>query len=212
MPVRLILVDDHKILRDGLRLRLQQEPDFSVVGEAASAHEAYACAEKTSPDLVIIDIDLPDESGIVATQRLRASQPAIKILVLTGLTDPKVAQDVLLAGASGFLRKEEASEELVRAIRTVISGKNYLSPDAATALTAALKELPLRTAEPVLTERELDFLKGLAEGKSYKEIAEEMELSVKSVEAYRARLVKKIGCSTRAELVRYAVRKGFAAP
>lgn len=212
MPVRLILVDDHKILRDGLRLRLQQEPDFTVVGEAASAQDTYACVEKTKPDLVIIDVDLPDESGIVATQRLHNSHPAIKVLVLTGMTDPKVAQDVLMAGASGFLRKEEASEELVRAIRTVMSGKNYLSPDAATALTAALKEQPLRAAEPVLTERELDFLKGLAEGKSYKEIAEEMALSVKSIEAYRARLVKKIGCSTRAELVRYAVRKGFAKP
>lgn len=212
MSVRIVLVDDHKILRDGLRLRLLQEPDLIVVGEAASALETYACVEKTSPDLVLIDIDLPDESGIEATKRLLAHFPAIKILVLTGLTDPKIAHEVLLAGASGFLRKEEASEELIRAIRVVMAGKNYLSPDAATAITIALKAEPTRTMEPVVTERELDFLKGLAAGKSYKEIADEMSLSVKSVEAYRARLVKKIGCSSRAELVRYAVRKGFVAP
>lgn len=209
MSLRILLVDDHKILRDGLRLRLQQEPGFTVVGEAASAQEAYACADKLKPELVIIDVDLPDDTGIVATQKLLAAHPEVKILVLTGMTDPKVAQDVLMSGARGFLRKEEASEELVRAIHVVMSGKNYLSPDAATALTTALKEQPLQIQESLPTDREMDFLKGLAAGKSYKEIADDMDLSVKSVEAYRSRLVKKIGCSTRAELVRYAVRKGF---
>lgn len=211
MSVRIVLVDDHRILRDGLRLRLQQEAEFTVVGEAADAQAAYACVGQTAPDLVIMDLNLPGENGIVATGRIRAAWPQTRIIVLTGEIADGAAQDAMLAGANGFLRKEDASEELIRAVRVVMAGKTYLSPDAATAVTQAL--FTKSTApEPALTERELEVLKGLADGLSYKEIADQLQISAKSVETYRARLVKKTGGATRAELVRYAVRKGIIVP
>lgn len=207
MAVRILLVDDHKMFRDGLRLRLQLEPDFLVVGEAASAAEAYAAVERDAPDVVIMDVALPGENGIAATRRILAARPGLPLVVLTSIFDPGIANDALLAGARGFLRKEDASDELVRAIRTVLAGKVHLSADAATALTDALRERA--PSGPLLSERELAVLKGVAEGLTYKEIAAAMRIGVKSVETYRARLARKLGCSTRAELVRYALRQGL---
>lgn len=207
MAVRILLVDDHKMLRDGLRLRLQLEQDFSVVGEACSAAEAYASIDRDAPDVVIMDVNLPDENGIAATRKILAAQPKLRLIVLTSAFDPEVANDALMAGARGFLRKEDASDELIRAIRVVLDGKVYLSADAATALTNALREKTSPGND--LSERELAVLKGVAEGLTYKEIADAMKISVKSVETYRARLTRKLGCSTRAELVRYAVRRGL---
>jgi len=212
MPVRIVLVDDHRILRDGLRLRLKQEPDFEVVGEAADAPEAYACIERTKPDLVIMDLKLPGENGISATRRIRATRPKIGIIVLTSAVVDPAAHEAMAAGANGFLCKEDASEELVQAVRVVMSGKVYLTPDGATAVAQALSAKPGAAREPALSERELLVLKGLADGLSYKEIADQLNVSPKSVETYRARLVKKTGCATRAELVRYAVRKGIVIP
>jgi DNA-binding NarL/FixJ family response regulator len=211
MATRILLVDDHQMLRDGLRLRLELEKDFEVTGEAMSAQEAYASIEKSPPDVVIMDLNLPGENGIVATRKIRAERPDLKILIVTSSVDSSVASDALLAGANGFLRKEDASDDLVRAIRVVLDGKIFLSPDAATALTDALREKNGRR-EASLTERELAVLKGVAEGMAYKEIADALKISVKSVETYRARLVRKLGYSTRAELIRYAVRKGLVAP
>lgn len=210
MQVRIVLVDDHQILRDGLRLRLQQESDFVVVGEAANATEALAQVRATEPDLVVMDLNLPGENGIVATGRIRAAWPKTRILILTGEVAGDAANDAMLAGANGFLRKEDAGEDLVRAIRVVMAGKTYLSPDAAGAVTQALFTKAASSA-PALTERELAVLKGLAEGLAYKEIADQLGISAKSVETYRARLVKKTGCATRADLVRYAIRKGIVA-
>jgi DNA-binding NarL/FixJ family response regulator len=211
MAVRILLVDDHKMLRDGLRLRLQLERDFTIVGEATSAAEAQALVSRDPPDVVVMDVNLPDESGIAASRRIHAQWPAVKLVVVTSSLDPDVANGALLAGASGFLRKEDASDDLVRAIRTVLAGKVFLSSDAATAVTAALREKKTQP-EPVLTEQELAVLKGVAQGLGYKEIAAAMDVSVKTVETYRARLTRKLGFSTRAELVRYAVRKGLVAP
>ncbi len=210
MPVRLILVDDHKILRDGLRLRLQQEPDFAVVGEAANAAEAYDCVARELPDLAIIDLNLPGDNGIVVAGRLRAAWPNLRLLMLTGDPAASSAQAALLAGANGFVLKEDASEDLVRAVRVVMAGKTYLTPDAATVVAQALVAKPAAPVGPDLSERERAVLKGLAEGLGYKEIAAQLAISVKSVETYRARIVDKTGCSTRADLVRLAIRLGIA--
>jgi DNA-binding NarL/FixJ family response regulator len=212
MPTRIVLVDDHQILREGVRLILQREADFAVVGEAANAAEAYDCIARTSPDLVLLDLNLPDENGLGATRKLRANSPTLRILVLTGEVADTAAHDALLGGANGFLRKEDASDELVRAIRVVMTGKTYLSPDAATAVAGALVKKASAPAEPELSARELAVLKGLASGLSYKEIADQLQVSAKSVETYRARLAKKTGNGSRADLVRYAVRKGIVAP
>jgi two-component system response regulator NreC len=212
MPIRIIVVDDHQILREGLTLRLHQEPEFEVVGVAGGSAEAYACIEKHAPDLVLMDLNHPGENGVIATGRIRQLNPQIKIVILTGDTRAAAAHDALIAGANGFLRKEDTSEELVRAVRIVMSGKTYLSPDAATTVMQALVAKPAAAREPALSERELSVLKGLADGLSYKEVAEQLQVSAKSVETYRSRLVKKTGCATRAELVRYAVRKGIIIP
>src|SRR5690348_18364132 len=120
MATRILLVDDHQMLRDGLRLRLQLEKDFEVAGEAMTAQEAYECIERNPPDVVIMDLNLPGETGIVATRRIHAARPNVKVLIVTSSPDSSVANDALLAGASGFLRKEDASDDLVRAIRVVL--------------------------------------------------------------------------------------------
>ena len=209
MSVRIFLVDDHSMLREGLRLRLQHEPGFTVVGEAGNATETYAGLAQTSVDLVIMDLNLPGENGLVATERIRSTWPDIRVIVLTGDVAATSAHDAIRSGANGFLRKEDATEELVRAVHAVMAGKAYLSPAGATNVREILLARPPLVAEPELSERETAVLKGLAEGKSYKEIASALEVSPKTIETYRVRLVKKTGCATRADLIRFAIRRGL---
>jgi DNA-binding NarL/FixJ family response regulator len=214
-PVRIILVDDHEFLRAGLRVRLSQEAGLEVVGEAGSASEAQAVCARTRADLVVLDLGLPDKSGLEMTAEIRATWPKMKIVVLTGDSHESATREAIRAGADGFVRKEEAAAELLRAIRVVMAGESYLSPVAATAVTRGLRQKPpaeVAPAGPALTERETEVLRGLAEGQAYKEIASDMNVSVRTVETYRARVVRKLGCSTRAELVRYAVRQGLVKP
>lgn len=212
MPIRIFLVDDHLIVRDGLRLRLEQEPGFTVVGGAATAAEAQEAISRIGAEVVVMDLNLPGENGFVATTKIRTAYPETRVIVLTAQFGPTTVQDALLAGASGFVRKDDASDELIRAVRTVVLGKTYLSPDAATAVSVGLLARPEPPRSSPLTEQEIAVLKGLARGLSYKEIANELNISPKSVETYRARMVKKLGCATRAELVRYAIREGFIEP
>lgn len=208
MPVRITLVDDHQILREGLKLRLQHEDDFVVVDEAASAEEAFRRLDKTLPDLVIMDYELDGQNGMEATKEIRRRWPSVKVLILSGSQRPIAAQHLILAGAAGYMRKGEASLELIKAIRLIAAGKTYLSVDATTALAESLRA-GADSRDLALTDRETQVLKHMAEGLSYKQIAAELDVSIKSVETYRARLVKKLGLKTRAELVRYAVRKGI---
>lgn len=216
MSVRLVLVDDHQLLRDGLRLRLRVEPDFEVVGDAGTLDEAYRVIESTRPGLVVLDLNLPGGSGLDAIGHIRRTWPGTRVLVITGTTDPGAAREVARAGAEGFVRKEDAIEELPRAIRAVMAGKTYLSPEAAAAVTQALREeahAPETAggggAPHGLSERELEVLRGIGEGVTYKEIAVRLDLSVKSVETYRARLARKLGCTSKVELAHHAVRLGL---
>ncbi len=211
MPVRIALVDDHQILREGLKLRLQTEADFLVIAEMSSAEELYRTIVDSKPDLVLMDFELPGDDGVKAAKKVRTLSPETYVLLLSGSKRPVPAQEVILAGAGGFIRKEDAGTELVRAIRQVLDGKTYLSVDAATSLAASIREREANP-EPSITEREQDVLKLVADGLGYKEIATEMGVSIKSVETYRARLGKKLGLHTRAELVRYAIRKGLVNP
>lgn len=212
MNVGVILVDDHELLRTGLRARLRNEEGFEVLADVGTAAEAYQAIEKKMPQVIVMDLDLPGEDGLSATAKIKARWPGIRVVALTGSKPASIAKSVLQAGADGLVSKTEGSEELVRAIRVVMSKKVYLSPDAATALAISIKA----PSEPTtiskgdnLTERERAVLKSLAEGQSYKEIASDLGVSVKSIETYRARMVKKLGCSTRAELVRCAVKLGL---
>jgi DNA-binding NarL/FixJ family response regulator len=214
MPTRIVLVDDHAILRDGLRLRLQREPNLLVVDEAGRATEAYERIEATQPDVVIMDLDLPEIDGLTATREIARRWPKAKVLILTGRSEPIEIETLLKSGAAGFIHKEDASSELVRAIEVVSSGKIYLSADATSLLAEVVKgkEKDGDTAKSLLTERELAVLKGISAGLSYKEIAQELGIGVKSVETYRARLARKLGVTSRAELVRYAVRERLVEP
>lgn len=214
MSTRIVVVDDHELVRTGLRLRLQREEDMDVVGDAADADAAYALIAAHTPDLVVMDLDLPGEDGLAATTTIKARWPRTRVLALTGSKPTDVVRAVLLAGADGLVLKSEASDDLVRAIRTIAGGKVFLSADAASAMVACLRDTVAWSeappcSGPELSARERSVLKGLANGLSYKEVAAEMGVSVKSVDTYRARLVKKLGCSSRAELVRCAIRLGL---
>ena len=196
------------MLRDGLRLLLQGVSDFKVVGEAGDVCTALALAQELKPDVVIMDIHLPDGTGISACQQIAVSSPKSKVLMLSGNPDMSVLSSALKAGARGFLLKDQAAEELVRAVRAILAGQIFLCPAAATALVSNL------VAEPGaarLSEREVQVLKLISDGLRNKEIAVQLKISTKSVETYRARLMSKLGCASTAELVRYALREGIVA-
>jgi DNA-binding NarL/FixJ family response regulator len=165
------LVDNHRLFREALTLRLQIEPGFKIVGAVNSASEAISFVVQDSPDLVIMDLSLLGEDGLRATRRILQSNPTVKVLVLTGAPDASAAHDALVAGSSGFLRKTETSAELVRAVRVVMSGNTYLSLDASTAVTDVLAAESSAPRERGLSEREIAVLRGLADGLGYKEIA-----------------------------------------
>jgi DNA-binding NarL/FixJ family response regulator len=211
MPIRIVLVDDHQIVRESLACRLHQEADFAVVGAAASSREAYACIETTEPHLVIMDLHRPGDDGLITTRMIRRANPELKILILSGYAEKATADAVLSSGANGFLLKSDSSEELVRAMRGLMSGQTYLSLNTGT-LASPGRTVPRPFSLPApLSERELSLLRCIADGLSYKEIADELCVSVKSVDYYRAGLAKKTGCASRAELVRYAIRWGVVA-
>ena len=210
--MRIILVDDHEFLRDGLRARLSRSAGIEVVGEAGTASEGARVIAETRPDLVLLDLGLPDKTGIELTTEIRAAWPKIKIIVLTGDRNEAATSAAVRAGADGFILKEDAAAELLRAIPVVMAGQAYLSPSAATAVAGALRhraESKESPRGPQLTERERAVLRGLAEGRSYKDIAASLQVGARTVETYRARLVRKLDCKDRAELVRCAVRLGL---
>ena len=213
--IRVVIVDDHRILRDGLRSLLDRQQDFFVVGEAGDGREALACMEKTVPDVLILDIHLPDETGLQITRKVLSSWPATRIIILSANPDSALVDEALRLGAVGYLCKEEAWNELTRAIQTVMRGQVYLSPVAATSLVANLNTRQAALEHPgksSFTDRELDVLKLVFEGLRNKEIAGRIGVSVKSVEAYRSRLMSKAGCSSPAELVRFALREKLVVP
>jgi len=212
MGVRIVLVDDHRILRDGLRMVLEREPDLKVVGEVGDGRNAMECVRREMPDLVVMDLHLPDENGLVWTQRILAERPGTKVLVLSADADLMRVQEALQAGASGYVLKDEAADELVRAVHTVMEGKVHLSPSAVAMLVEDLRAKPdlegARTV-PKLSEREMAVLKLIVDGLRNKEMAERLGVSTKSIETYRARLMSKLSCASTAELVRYALREGI---
>jgi DNA-binding NarL/FixJ family response regulator len=212
MSLTIVLVDDHRMFRDGMRLVLQREPDVSIVGEASDARGALECLAQTIPDILIMDLQLPDENGIDVSRKLLTTHPGLRILMVSGHPDLSHVNEALKAGVSGYLLKDEPSEELLRAVRTLMTGKVYLCPAAATALARDIRSNPVpepETGKARLSPQELLVLKLVAEGLRNKEIADQLAVSTKSVETYRSRLMAKLGCSSTAELVRYAVREGI---
>lgn len=209
--LRLFLVDDHQIMREGLRLVLGRQPDFEIVGEAADGASALPILETLDPDVAIIDIEMPGLSGIELAGRLCASRPEMKVLILSAHADSAVVREALRAGVAGFLVKAGATEELVRAIRAIVAGEVYFCPQVATLIAAEYRRSdPHGTGEgAALTERETDVLRRIAEGQSTKEIAFALQLSTKTVETHRANVMTKLGLFNIAALTKYAIRTGL---
>jgi len=210
--VKILLVDDHQIMRQGLRLLVQREEDLIVVGEAASGQSAMEQVRALRPNVLILDIHLPDIHGIELARQLLVEFPDLKIVALSSDAELQVIKEAFRAGIAGYVTKTCATDELVRAIRVVLDQRKYLCPDAATVMMPDYMQSTSPVADagkPALTERERLVLKLVAEGKRSKEIAEALSVGAKSVETYRSRLMKKLNCDSAADLTRYAIREGI---
>jgi DNA-binding NarL/FixJ family response regulator len=203
--IRLLLADDHAILRAGLRMLLDAQPDMVVVGEAADGEEAVRRAHATRPDVAVVDLTMPGLSGVETLQRLRRELPVTRLLVLTMHDDPGYARVALAAGAAGHIVKDRESSELLSAIRAVHRGRTLAPPGAGGSTEGPAPEPP----PPTLSPRERQVLELLARGHTNREVADLLSLSVKTVETHRARLSDKLGSQNRADIVRAAIRLGL---
>ena len=206
--IRVLLCDDHALVRSGLRRLIESEPRFEVVGEAADAEEALAFVEHQHPDVLLLDIVMPGRSGIEAIPDLIAASPETRILVLSMQDDPSYVRQAFSAGANGYLLKEAADAELVQAIQDVAAGHRYVHPALGARLAAAeANGYDGAVADP-LSDREREVLRLLALGHTNQEIAKQLFISVRTAETHRARIMQKLRLSSRAELVRYALATG----
>ncbi len=213
IKIRVLLVDDHTILRQGLKMLLNAQPDMEVVGEASDGHQAIAEANRLLPDVILMDITMPEMNGIEATRQVRRQRPDMRVLVLTMHENEEYLFQVLRAGAAGYILKEAADTELITAIRAVQSGRFYLSPSAQSMMVGDYLQR-VRTGEEKdsysgLTEREREILKLVAEGLTNNQIAERLFISPKTVDTHRTHIMDKLNLHSRAELVKYAMRRGL---
>ncbi len=212
-PIRILLADDHNVMRAGLRLLLERQPGFKVVSEASDGRQAVEQAEATKPDVAVLDIAMPNLSGIEAAQRISAMVPQTRIIILSMHSDESYVLRALKAGAKGYLLKDSAENDLLDAIRAVSQGKAFFSPEISNILVEDyVREMKKRGAEDsyeLLTPREREILQMLAEGKSNKDIATLLNLSLYTVETHRRNLQDKLNLHSLAELILYAVRKGI---
>jgi DNA-binding NarL/FixJ family response regulator len=207
--IRVLIADDHPLVRAGFRQFLEEDSTITEIGEASSGRETLDRMREAEWDLVVLDISMPDRSGIDILHHLRASYPKTRVLILSGFPERQYAVNVLRAGASGFLSKEAAPEELLRAMRTVMAGRRYVSPGLAELLASDLggdSEQPLHSS---LSTREFQILCKLASGRSVSEIGKELCLSVKTVSTYRTRILGKMNLATNADLTSYALKNGL---
>jgi len=213
MHIRVLLADDHKMVRQGLMSLIEKESGITVVGQAGNGRSTLKAVGETAPHVVVMDVAMPDLNGIEATRRLLKDKPDLKVVGLSGHADKQFVSQMLKVGASAYLLKDSAAEELVRAIRAVMVGKTYLSPDIAKGVvdqyvhTATCMEK--NPAFVALTDREREVLQLIAEGKSTKEIARTLGVSVKTVETHRRNIMEKLDIHSVAELTKYAVREGL---
>lgn len=211
MSTTILLADDHQLMREGLRALMSRQEDVEVVGEAVNGLQAFELARTLSPDVVIMDINMPELNGIEAARKITKHCPGVKVLALSVHSDQNVVLDMLRAGAVAYLLKDCALDELALAIRMVMAGNYYLSP----AITGTVMEDflhdhgELKTSLSLLTTREREVLQLIAEGKSTRKIAEILEISAKTVETHRLRLMNKLGLRNVADLTKFALREGL---
>lgn len=212
--IRVLVVDDHTLLRDGISALLRLAPDMEVVGEAGDGKEALAKVRELRPEVVLMDLEMPVMDGLEASRKICARHPDVAVLVLSQYQDAEHVLEAVEAGVKGFVNKSAASAELATAIRSVHSGDSYLSPAAARLLIGEVRRSESRhSGDPydLLTVREKEILKLIAQGKSTRQIAELLVISPKTVEGHRTRLMAKLGVHDRVELVKFALRKGIIA-
>lgn len=212
MSIRILLAEDHEIVREGLCALLRQQPDFEVVGVACSGQEATRMDQELAPDVILMDVVMEDGSGIEATRAIRQARPSARIIALSAYEDKRFVKEMLLAGAVGYSLKRQSSQEVAAAVRAVHSGLPFLSPALVLALTGASGEEPDESdaGEPELTSREKDVLGLIAGGMSSKEIATRLGISIQTVSNHRSSLMRKTRCDSVAQLVRLAIRLGMA--
>jgi two-component system response regulator NreC len=206
--IRIVVVDDHAVVRSGLRLLLDAEGDLEVVGEAGNARDAIFEVRATTPDVVLLDVVMPGESGIEALPKVLLEAPGARVLMLSMQDDPNYVREAFAAGASGYVLKEAVDDEVVAAIREVAAGNHYVHPALGARMVAADAAAQAAAAADPLSDREREVLKMLALGHTNQEIAQQLYISVRTAETHRAHIMRKLQLSTRAELVRYAIEHG----
>ena len=211
MRIKILLADDHKIVREGIRTLIEKQPGLEVIGEADSGRMALKLALELKPDVVIMDVTMPDLNGIEATRKIHLEIPSIKVIALSMHSDKRLVAGILMAGASGYLLKEDCdSVELARAIQAVATNQIYLSPKISEVVVKDyVRQLSTAVSSPfsILTPREREVLQLLAEGKSTKEIASSLHVSVKTIETHRNKVMEKLDIRSIAELTKYAIRE-----
>ena len=210
--IRILLVDDHKVMRDGLRLLLEEQPDMTVVAEADHGRQALDLVEQVDVDVVVMDVAMPELNGIEATRQIRVRRPEVAVVALSMYHEHRFVTEMLTAGASAFVVKGSGTGDLVEAIRRAHAGRTYIAPELAKAVGADFVER-VRSEESapgnVLTNRELEVLQLVAEGGTTKSIGERLKISAKTVDTHRQNIMRKLNLRTVAELTKYAVREGI---
>jgi DNA-binding NarL/FixJ family response regulator len=212
MNIRILIADDHQIVRQGLKTLLEKEPDMEVVAEAEDGRRTVTMAKEFTPNVVIMDIKMPDLNGIEASRQILSELPEVRVIALSMYSDRRFVTNMLKAGAHGYLLKDCAFEELAQAIRLVMSNKTYLSPGVAEVVVKDfVTQIPGRSQSvfSVLTARELEVLQLLAEGKRTSQIADLLQISIKTVDTHRQQIMRKLDTRSVAELTKYAIREGL---
>ena len=210
--VRIVLADDHIMFREGLKALIEAQPDLEVVGEAGDGYAALEQVKTLTPDLLLLDISMPELNGIQLMKRLGKEAGAPRVLVITGFSESAYVRQMLVTGAAGFVLKRSGAEVLISAVRAVVAGGTYIDPNIAGRVVSSFLhgKKPRGSREgDALSERESEVLRRVAQGYSNKEIAAQLELSVKTVETHKSNLMQKLGLRSRAEIVRYALQQGW---
>ena len=211
LKIKIVLADDHEIVRDGLKTLLEKERDFEVVGMAGDGQETIRMLSETEADIAVMDINMPNLSGVEATKQIQSEFPRVKVLILSVHTDSEMVGRMLEAGASGYLPKSCAAQELIEAVRMVMRNHTYISPKVSDSVIAYLQRQPAPKDSlfESLTVREREVLQLIAEGKSTKEIANQLHVSDRTAETHRLKIMEKLNIHSIAELTKYAIRKGL---